>query len=165
MIHRHLLRTLERAMDRIRRAHLEVAGEGVADGRLLVDLDVVAGRAGDAVAGEPAVLRVLFLLLRGGLEGDGVHRSRGRRAGAARWAGSSVEPQEVRVVADLVRLLGIALELVEAELPLPHDAVAVEAEVRDQLGQGGVGVCSVSSCEKKTGSRPASPMGEPRHSP
>jgi hypothetical protein len=54
MVHRHLLRSVERAVEHVRRADLEVAREGGAGGRLVVDLDVVAGGAGDAVASEAA---------------------------------------------------------------------------------------------------------------
>ena len=102
-------------------------------------VDVVAGRAGDAVAGEAAVLRVLLLLLRGGLEGDRLHLLAGEELPRHDGLGILVEPQEVGVVADRVALLRIVLELIEAELPLAHHAVAVEAEVRRQLGERGVG--------------------------
>ena len=138
VIHRHLLRSLERAVDLFRHAHGEVAGEGVADGFPLVDLDVMADGAGNAVAGEAAIERIPLLPRRDRLVGDGVDHLALEQLAFHDGLRILIQSQQRRVVADLVRLLGIAGELIETELPLPHDAVAVQAQVLDHRGDARV---------------------------
>ena len=129
MLHGRLLGVLERAINRVRRADEETAGEGAAEAGVVGVQQLLA-------FGHAAVLR-LFLELRGvclaehhvmaGIAGDAVARQATEmRQGCLLVVGR--EGHGVDHVAREVRAGGAGLGGVDTELPLALDAVAAEAD-------------------------------------
>src|SRR5262249_39607882 len=124
----YLLRVVEGTIDLIGLVEAEVPGKSMAKGHFGVDLHMMTDSACHSIAGQRPIFRVPLLLRGDGTIGDGIKHGTGKQLAVFGRLGSAQAEEP-----GLTAALALLAQLVETELPLPHHAVTVQAEILDDL--------------------------------
>src|SRR3989442_10205268 len=119
LLHRYDFGLIERAVQFIRLVEAKIPSKRVPKGLLGVDLHVVADRARHPIAGQSRIVRIALLFPGDSLVGDGIQHVPRKELPVLRWRCGEIEEPGVATA------LAVLAELIHAELPLAHDAVAM----------------------------------------
>ena len=127
LLHRDDFGSFEGTVHFIRLVEAKISSKCIAKGLCGVDLHVVADRARHPIAGQGRVVRITLLFLSDSFVGDGLQHITREQLPVCRRCRSEIEEPGVAT------MLAFLAKLIHAELLLAHDAVAMQAEILDDL--------------------------------